>query len=772
MALTKITPQMFDTSATAHDLNVDNGTFVVDGSASRVGIGTATPSTLLDVNGTATATTFVGALTGNVTGNVSGTAATVTGAAQTNITSVGTLSSLTVSGALNGTLSTAAQTNITSVGTLTGLTMSGALTLNTGGSGVPTINLSHTNAGADNFRIMAGITGVSNGGFSIYDVDATASRIVINSSGHIGIGTTSLTEKLEVYGSINATYQSNNFATGVQRGFLDMVDASKHVRFGSLTGTATASGTQGTVEIVVNNSAKVVVTPGGDIGIGNPSPLDTLNEGITIGPRTILSDVVDYQTLLANNAYYKTGNVWKSVVATGGGYSAIRMYNGLFRVHTGTVSAADETLSNMDGSDIRLTINSAGLATFSGAVTMPSGILTVGDIKAVGTGGLALQTDEGTKRLFINDDGKVGISAGGVIYASRFSVGLPANHTPGSVFTTSPSSFFSEAALGGTTGNTQKIAIFGGSDASNVSGLAIYRYRRATGTNWTTDGFSLRQEVDSSASIYDYINFAGGNVGIGTTTPGFKLTVVGESSIGDFTADGFANLGRNADGNQDVTTLGGYGVDAGSGTRYGRYGVLRFRSSANYTSGSRGYMLTNGYGANKFAIFQSSSATTMPSLGAYGSVTGGTAPFIIDNSGDITMGYQPYAHGVITGNISGPSADYGIALTAHASRSISIGTNTTHGPGITITKAGFYIMSMSFLQDPVGTYIYTGWCVNGSMVHHWHSNHAISSNHDAHSSIGKYLSVGDHVTIERTTANGITTIYGNTHSYWWICKIS
>ena len=55
MALTKITPQMFDTSATAHDLNVDNGTFVVDGSASRVGIGTPTPNTLLDVNGALTA---------------------------------------------------------------------------------------------------------------------------------------------------------------------------------------------------------------------------------------------------------------------------------------------------------------------------------------------------------------------------------------------------------------------------------------------------------------------------------------------------------------------------------------------------------------------------------------------------------------------------------------------------------------------------------------------------------------------------------------------
>tara|TARA_R100001460_G_scaffold107063_1_gene155236 strand:- start:384 stop:2981 length:2598 start_codon:yes stop_codon:yes gene_type:complete len=257
MALTKITPQMFDTSAAGHDFNIDNGTFVVDASANRVGIGTSSPSlkfhssetggstiaglfqtnqtdsyisfqasgttdnstvrigavgddlrafvnggfrftitsagnvgvgttnpsTLLHVNGTATATTFVGALTGNVTGNVSGTAATVTGAAQANITSLGTLTALTVdnigingdtitltgasatgfiqtssnvmqlgtstsdnlilytnntpaltidssqnatfAGTISGTLATAAQTNITSVGTLTGLATTG-----------------------------------------------------------------------------------------------------------------------------------------------------------------------------------------------------------------------------------------------------------------------------------------------------------------------------------------------------------------------------------------------------------------------------------------------------------------------------------------------------------------------------------------------------------------------------------------------------------------------------------------------------------------------
>ena len=53
-------------------------------------------------SGLLTSTSFAGALTGNVTGNCSGTAATVTGATQSNITAVGTLSSL-ASGAITTT---------------------------------------------------------------------------------------------------------------------------------------------------------------------------------------------------------------------------------------------------------------------------------------------------------------------------------------------------------------------------------------------------------------------------------------------------------------------------------------------------------------------------------------------------------------------------------------------------------------------------------------------------------------------------------------------
>ena len=55
-------------------------------------------------DGTVTSDAFAGPLTGDVTGNVSGTAATVTTAAQTNITSLGTLTTLTVDNVIiNGT---------------------------------------------------------------------------------------------------------------------------------------------------------------------------------------------------------------------------------------------------------------------------------------------------------------------------------------------------------------------------------------------------------------------------------------------------------------------------------------------------------------------------------------------------------------------------------------------------------------------------------------------------------------------------------------------
>ena len=127
------------------------------------------------------------------TGVLDGTLST---AAQTNITSVGTLSSLTISGNLNATLTTAAQTNITSLGTLSSLNLSGALTGTTGtfttADNLTQVRLISTDADAsigprlDLFRNSA---------------SPAAGDFIEGTTGIVGINTNTPTSTLDVNGS-------------------------------------------------------------------------------------------------------------------------------------------------------------------------------------------------------------------------------------------------------------------------------------------------------------------------------------------------------------------------------------------------------------------------------------------------------------------------------------------------------------------------------------------------------------------------------------------
>ena len=152
MALTKISTAMISQSAAAVDLNVDAGTFYVDTTNNRVGVGGKTdPDTPLHVVGTVTATLFAGS-----------------GASLTNIpNSALTNSSITINS--------------------TAVSLGGSLTLTTANIAENT-NLYYTNARAD-ARIAAATTDdLSEGSSNLYYTDARVDARV--SGGSLGNITT------------------------------------------------------------------------------------------------------------------------------------------------------------------------------------------------------------------------------------------------------------------------------------------------------------------------------------------------------------------------------------------------------------------------------------------------------------------------------------------------------------------------------------------------------------------------------------------------------
>ena len=199
-----------------NDGGVTTTLMTLDGSEARVGIGTTTPSTKLDVSGTINATAFTGNVTGNVTGDVTGDLTGNSAGVHTgNVTG-------DVTGDVTGTVTGSASLNLLLAGgTLTGTVNSRSL--------IPTVNNTY-NLGSSGLKYNTVYatthTSTSADLAEVYEADAEYDiGTVVIFGGDKEITVSSMGNDTRVAGVIseNPAYLMNDDATGLPVALLGKV---------------------------------------------------------------------------------------------------------------------------------------------------------------------------------------------------------------------------------------------------------------------------------------------------------------------------------------------------------------------------------------------------------------------------------------------------------------------------------------------------------------------------------------------------------------------
>lgn len=318
------------------------------------------------VNGQVLITDGSGGLSWANTG-AADTALTVTNNAQPNITTVGILTSLNVSGniisgnvfansgtirasSFVGTISNSSQTNITTLGTLTGLTVGGNASFAS-----PVVNLGPVS----NVRITSGSAGqvlTTNGSgvLSWEDAGAAATAATVTNNAQPNITSTGTLTSLSVSGAITATgnVSSGNVTTG-------RITANGAINF---TGSNVSLGSVANVKITGGTSGFVLTTDGaGGLSWSNVQSATTA------------------QTV-TNNAQ---PNVTSLGTLTGLDVS------GNITLTTGIYIGNAAGLTNIPGANVTGIVSFASYATTSGTATSAGTATTAGSASFANTSGIA-----------------------------------------------------------------------------------------------------------------------------------------------------------------------------------------------------------------------------------------------------------------------------------------------------------------------------------------------------------------------------------------------
>lgn len=313
-----------------NNLNIDSNTLYVDASANRVGIGTASPTTALDVSGTAKATTLEGATVNagalNVTGN---TQLGDTGSDILTIVGGG----VTLPNGLNfdsNTLVIQATDNRVGVGITSPsekLAVSGNIYANDGKliSNRPLGSIA-TDGGLD-LRLDGSLqSGVYTPGSNALSINTNGSeRVRVDSTGNLGVGLTNPSQKLEVAGAASISgvggngflqmWNQNLSVATPSAGFVRIYSklADKKLYIKDENGIETQVGSGGTIDRVTQASHGFAV---GDVLYMNGA---TYTKALNTAASTaevvgVVSEIVDLNTFILTLAGEISGLVAGSYV--------------------------------------------------------------------------------------------------------------------------------------------------------------------------------------------------------------------------------------------------------------------------------------------------------------------------------------------------------------------------------------------------------------------------------------------------------------------------
>ena len=398
-----------------------------------------------------------------------------------------------------------------------------------------------------------------------------AQQLNLQTSGAVGIGTSSATRALEIWGS----------GTGILR-VGDTVGANTFDFYPSGTSTVLANNGTGSLRLWTNGQERLHVDATGWIGIGTGTPaamLDVNGSGTSsamLVPRDSTSTrpsgingMLRYNTTLNAVETFASG-AWSTFATSTGSTAAFINGGNSFAAAANLGTNDSNALNFKTNGTSRVTIDTSG--NFGIGTTAPGGLFQSG---ATGTSGTIRQVYNGSSSYFGIYDSNNSIYYG-------IGVALPSPSGTATI-----AGYYKGLGIGGATngGNNPIFGVLTSTQSGNGVGSSAMTVKD---TN----------EIDT---YYNVLDNGAGSMGIGTTSPGNKLDIWGTSNFG-------------------IMEVVGNGTAAESSIGFRSSNVSRSATAGMWALGSN--ML--GQSANSFGLYSGGSNTTVLTVTASGNVGIGT----------------------------------------------------------------------------------------------------------------------------------------------------